>query len=504
MKNIKKDTSLLAGLILSISSAVISNFLSAPPFPLLSLIGSISSSISANFLYRLTPQKIKGWVGGTHPNDLNHNIKKLFIESIDDALSNIGILFSETNHSEEDKKNAKLLIKSQQKHLKKILSNGDKIQIGEIDVKQFLYDANEDIVNFIEAQIGSFGIADPFKSFLSQNLPFQIQLCFGEGLKNPANNNAWIAFQRMLIEDIRSEIKQMADSQQSIKEDLSDLKFEKSGFSKEQILEIHQLVELLNNKKLISIKLNEGISQSLSLIEKKANEIIYLTTNTNITVDQLKVLGENIERQNRITHTLIYFIVGIIFISSSYALFKYTNHPFTASIRIVDWKGEPNASINNFGGKITIWLGNKEQPARTIADGNVQFSDIPAKYKNKKVNIQFISSPEYESMYIKDNEIILKRGESSDLKIYIKGIDSIHGYVRNDSTKEGIDRALVSVNGASTYTDSSGKYIIHIPIEKQEIKQIIRVEKENFEESEKEKWLVGNTNPIIFDLKVIE
>jgi hypothetical protein len=277
---------------------------------------------------------------GVHPNDLNHSIKKLFVASIEEALYNISVLFSETDTSENEKKEAKLLIKTLQKQLPAMMMDEKQIQLNEPEIKQFLYEkSKEDIIcNFIENQFDAFGITESFKSFLAQNLPSQLQLCFGEGLKDPANQHAWIAFQRMLIEEVKNDIKQIVDTQQSIKEDLSDLKFEKSGFSEEQIAEVRELIKILNNKKLVEIKIKNGIDESLQSIENRANEIIKITTKTQLTVDELKTIVEKIKRQNRINHIIIIALAVCLFAVGFFIGYRAINQPFTATVQVYGWK----------------------------------------------------------------------------------------------------------------------------------------------------------------------
>ena len=326
MKNIKKDIPSIVGLVATASLAIVSGGLINPTA--MNILGSVGSNVGAslvaNFLAGFTPEKIKKWFVDVHPNDLNHSIKKLFIQSVQEALNNISILFSETQASDNEKKQAKQLIKILQNKLPDMFLNSNQIRLEESEIKHFLYekDKEEMICNFIENQFETFGITEPLKSFLAKNLPIQIQLCFGEGLKAPANHNAWIAFQRMLTEEIRNDIKQISDIQQSIKDDLSDLKFEKSGFSEKQISEIRKFTKILNDKKIIEVKIRSGVNQSLKSIESKANEIIRITTKTQLNVDELKTIIEKIRRQNRNNHIVIYAL-SVCFITLT-VIFSYS------------------------------------------------------------------------------------------------------------------------------------------------------------------------------------
>ena len=251
MKNIKKDIPAIARLLGTTAFALATGGMSGIVGGVMSsTLKHMASGVIAHFITDFTPDKINKWFKDVHPNDLNHHIKKLFVKSINEALDNIYVLFTETQASKKEKKEARQLINDLQKRLPDILLDSNQIQLDEAEIKHFLYDKDKEeaICRFIEDQFKELEISDLFKTVLSQNLPAQIQLCFGEGLKDPSNQDAWVAFQRMLTEEIRNDIKQIADTQQSIKDDLSDLKFEKSGFSEEQIGEIRQFVKILNNK----------------------------------------------------------------------------------------------------------------------------------------------------------------------------------------------------------------------------------------------------------------
>jgi hypothetical protein len=113
MKNIKKDIPAIAGLLATVSTTVISGGLVNPVvMSILGTVGSIGTGLIAN---RISNFKTEKWFENTHPDNLNHSIKKLFVESIKEALSNINILFSETQVSDNEKKEAKQLINTLQK-----------------------------------------------------------------------------------------------------------------------------------------------------------------------------------------------------------------------------------------------------------------------------------------------------------------------------------------------------------------------------------------------------
>jgi hypothetical protein len=495
----KKDLIPVAGLLATASLAVISGGLITPVLG--SVCSNIGSSLAANFLTGFTPAKIKRLFVDIHPNDLNHSIKKLFVASINDALNNIAILFSETQVSDNEKKQVKQLIKTLQKQLPSMFLNSNEIQLEEPEIKCFLYEKNKEemICRYIANHFANFGITDPFKTFLAQNLPAQIQLCFGEGLKNPDNRNAWVAFRRMLMEEIRSDIKQIADTQQSIKDDLSDLKFTKSGFSKKQIEEIRQLTEILNDKKLVEVKIKSSIDKNLKSIEDKANEIIQITTKTQLTVNELKTLTEKIKRQNRTNQIIIAILSGCLLVAAAFVAYKLINQPFTATVKVYGWENEQHNPLNGKG-SLVLTLGDKTEKAEINRQGEAVFKGILPKYNGKIVEIQIIDT-EGEPYYLPDSIIKIQKNVTTKVQLLLHGLEKLQGTVFDDISGEGLPDVSVTVAELSATTDANGYFSIEIPIEKQRTEQKILIRKDGYESLRETVSMTGEYNVVLKKVK---
>ena len=476
MRNLKKDLPAIAGLVATASLAIVSAGLVNPT------LTNIGASLASNFISGLSPQKIKRWFVGIHPNDLNHSVKKLFVESVKEALNNIIVLFSETNATKEEIKQAKELVQLLERRLPAMLMDEKQIKLEEGEIKQFLYEQGKDdvICNFVENQFDNFGITEPFKSFLAKNLPPQLQLCFGEGLKDPTNQNAWIAFQRMLMEEIRNDIKNIADTQQSIKDDLSDLKFTKSGFSKRQMDEIHEFINLLNDKKLFEVKIKSGVEQSLKSVENKANEIIKITTQTQLSIDELKVLVEKIKQQNKKNQIITFLLAICLPAIVGFAAFTLVfNQPFTATIKVFGWEGEQHNPLEGKGA-VLLTLGDKTERAEINRQGEAIFKGILPKYNGKQVAIH-ITDTEGEPYFFPDTLITIKKNNTTKVQVLLHGLEKLQGMIIDNITGEGIPNVLITIAEISETTNAQGFFSINIPIEKQKREQKIVVSKEGYE-----------------------
>ena len=161
------------------------------------------------------------------------------------------------------------------------------------------------------------------------------------------------------------------------------------------------------------------------------------------------------------------------------------DRPFTAQIQIVDWKGSTQKEnidfIKESKIKIALCYGDKITDYKTVADNKIEFSNIPAEYKNNKVKVVYETSTEFPLLAPMDS-IILKPKQIIDLKFFIKEnrLGKISGTIK-DVEKHLIKNVKIEVNDIVVFSDSLGFYCITIPLEKQELTQEITISKENFE-----------------------
>ncbi len=184
--------------------------------------------------YQLIPIRLKNIENDS--DKLNHTIKKLFINSISQALSSVYITYSkEDSVTKKEKKEARRVVEFLQKGLTDELSNNSILDINENLVTDFLYQKelsnNQDIVSYIfkKLAISEFQISESFKRCLSEKYNAYIELTFGEGLKDDVNRDAWIAFQRLLLEDLRARLVRIEEGQERIEKSILDLKDVKGG-----------------------------------------------------------------------------------------------------------------------------------------------------------------------------------------------------------------------------------------------------------------------------------
>jgi hypothetical protein len=471
MNNLKKDIPVLLGLVGAASLAFVTSGVGTPG--LLNLLGNFGVNFSSGLFMELSPGRIKRWFVDVHPDDMNHSIKKLFVSAIGEALGNIRILYEGSAASEQDKKEAKKLITGLQKSLATQLMDKTLIRLEEPEVKQFLHNntdtGNDAIVSFISDAFQRAGVSDSFGQFLSQHLAPQIQLCFGEGLKRNENHDAWVAFQRMMAEDLQASVNRI---EASLKEMQGT-----TGLSKEQTDEIRSLKELLQNPKEFRLRISKGITKSLQSIEVKANELIKTTTIIHITVKELQIIASRIERKQRQMFLTVCISIAITVVAAGAIAFHLLNQPFTTTIYIYGWEGKQHHPLDGEG-TIELLLGDKTERAEINRKGEAIFRKLLPAYKNQTVRMA-LTDTGYEPYYLQDSVVQLRKDGISEVRVMLYGLDQLEGYILNG--EKGIDGATVRVAGQSAQTDKRGYFSIIIPLEKQRRYQEVEISKEGYE-----------------------
>jgi hypothetical protein len=478
MNNLKKDIPVLLGLIGSTSLAFITSGVASPG--LLSLLGNFGINFSSSLLMGLSPERMKRWFVDVHPDDMNHSIKKLFVSSVGEALNNIRILYEGSAASEQDKEEAKKLVKSLQRSLATQLMDKTLICLEEPEVKQFLYNSNDTgngaIVSFILDALQRTGVSDSFGQFLSQHLAPQIQLCFGEGLKRSENRDAWVAFQRMMAEDLQETVNRIEASQEEIKTELSNLRQGTSGFTKKQMDEIRRLKELLQNPKKFQLAIDKGITESLQLIESKANELIRTTTEIHVTVKELQTMTKRMERKQRQIFIAVCISLAVTAAAAGFIIFYALNQPFTATIHIYGWEGKQHHPLDGKGA-VELKLGDKTERAEINSRGEAIFRKLLPAYKNQTVCIA-LTDTGYEPYYLQDSAVQLRKDGISEVRVMLYGLDQLEGFILDGN--KGIAGAKVRVAGISAQTDKQGYFSISIPPEKQRKYQEVEISKDGY------------------------
>ena len=213
-------------------------------------------------------------------------------------------------------------------------------------------------------------------------------------------------------------------------------------------------------------------------IESKANEIIKITTKTQLTVDELKTIVIKIKQQNRINQIIIYALSGCLLISISVVAYKLMNQPFTATVQIYGWENRQHNPLNGKG-TLVLTLGDKTEKAEISRQGEAFFKGIMPEYNGKSVQIH-ITDTEGEPYYLPDSIINIRKNNITNVLVLLQGLEKLEGTIYDNVSGEGLPDVSVALAGIKATTNENGVFIIDIPIEKQRKEQEIEISKAGY------------------------
>ena len=487
MKDFRKNIPTLLGFLGSASLAAVTSGITVPG--LIALSGNIGVNVASSLLMEFRLGKVMSWVIDTHPNDLNHSIKKLFIRSIQEALYNINILYSETNATKQEKKEVKKVIQTLIKELPKQLADTTQIKIGDAEVEKILKASGSDenyIVSFISKNIDALELAPSFNQFFGQHLMPQIQLCFGEGLKNPANSEAWVAFQRMTAEGIQNKLNDIEASINGLKVSSG------SAFSEKDMEDVRQLKEILQNKELIKLNIENSLTESLAAIKEKEDKLFSIAIQTNQGVIELK----QGQKKSHIFGYLSVIVPVVLVIAIAIGVFYFTtNTPFSTTIQVYGWEGKGHNPLDGKGA-LVLTLGDKTEKAEINRSGEAVFNGILPKYNGATVPV-YITDTEGEPYYLLAETVVIEKNATSPIQLLLQGLEKLQGAIYDDLSGEGLAGVLVTVADIRATTDANGNFSIDIPIEKQQKEQKIVVSKEGYDSKRETISMTGKYNAVL-------
>jgi hypothetical protein len=397
----------------------------------------------------------------SNKNTPNENIQKLVFRSINQALESVEIAYQKKNNDKKETNHQFEILRKTLKNHKDDLSK-------QFD-DNFVLDKDENLAikNFLLEKLKEKGCSEEFVDFFEQNFSKQLQHCFTKGLNN--YQDARKEFDQLCITEIRQNIKDIAKEIGSVKEDLSNLKFDNSGLSKEDIAEFKKLVDLLNDRNRVTVIINDSIALTLKSIEEKANEILKTTAKIDLNVEQLLLLAKASERREKRLTILFSVVIAFVFCGGAIVAYFALNQSFNTTILVKDWKGDILKHTEN------IYLQFGYEKSLINADGEAIFTKIPSKFNNETVKITLIP-PEYEPYYLLDSVVIISKKAVAEIRVSLKGLERLQGIVV-DEKGLGIADANVFVADISSKTNENGFFNVDIPLKKQKRTQEVEITK---------------------------
>jgi tetratricopeptide (TPR) repeat protein len=197
-----------------------------------SVIAGIGMSLG-NHIIRGGASKLKEkWLTSTN-GILNHDVQRALLRAYIKALAHLQgeyLKLYEANQLQENEKEPEKAIRALFQELteqaeQSFLPCIEKA-IKEQELKEYIYDKSEKAIDTLWDRINADKLLhtynEHFRHYLHKNLLKEVQFYFAEELKtdNRECNKAWRAFQRMLLEGIQADLKEVQAGQEIIQQDL--------------------------------------------------------------------------------------------------------------------------------------------------------------------------------------------------------------------------------------------------------------------------------------------
>ena len=220
-----------------------------------------------------------------------------------------------------------------------------------------------------------------------------------------------------------------------------------------------------------------------------------------------KLIEEIIRRIQSSWLRYILFIIFIIFMIFVYSIIIYDsfkkvsdfcNHPFTATIQIVDWCGKtnnPEIKEKEFLYGATLSLDGQQEK---LTGNTIKYTyTLPILCNKKDVRIQFNPKSEYQFMQL-DTVLHLNRKLQIYLvRMYFKGIDKITRQVIDANTGKPVIGAIAEIAGVKDTTNNEGYFTLKLPLLNQKRYQELVIRKNGYSAYRDCKLDMTLNNPII-------
>lgn len=417
----------------------------------------------------------------SHPDELNHNLQLIMQESINDALSNVRKKYHPEN--EDDR----LLVK---KFTDEIIDNTATFFIptpGEpkIFLNEVLTETHDKLTSLmteLNRKVRGRGLSDGYTDFFKAHIQTELEFAFTQNLKAPRNAEGWIAFQKIMYEDIKKDTQLILDGQTKLEQELADIK--QLNRSRARKLSEHELNVLTQfNRRLADFSevqplFNDQLNLLVSRLEQQMNEMnANLVAQRNILTDIAGYLTKERYHYQVAVFTVLllgFVIAGIILYGRS--------QPFEAGV-VIDIPASSDSWSFGDTVRITLKYGKEFQTIETKSFTPVYFRNIPGKYRNDTARI-IVSGLEGEPFrqHCDTCVYMLSTDKPMHVKLDFYHLDSFDGYVRDEDSQEVLSGAIVTIAGISSVTDSLGHFIIKLPSVKQHRFQNITIVRKGYQE----------------------
>lgn len=456
------------------------------------LINSFGSTLLHNFIGVNEIDKLKKTIRESNPEQLNNNLKKIIIESVELSIQNIRIQY-ETKLS--DKQEIKLLKSFTEDLVEEVKLLYKTFNTKDVSFYNTLQKdvGNEGIFEAFDLNADKFPVINETHSypvFFKEKFTSTLQVCFGELLKMEVNRPAYITYQREVYQNLDKSIEKIVAQNEQLLQRLIE---------KDQQVSLVQSNNTWNaiNKKVKKVNLNEidpkfeaSFNNQLVALHKKADMLIDITSSIKSELGDVKALTKDISitlNRNWISKNKIWIftIIAVLSLSLVGIIWLNTRAPFQMNVRI-----SKDASISihpqypplSKEARIRFYLPAETKEKEVTFSNEMILADLQSDLKDYKSKMELLD-PYWT---VSDDSIKLVNG---NLNIEIRPNDAlaeIKGRVLSRDGQILIENSKVSIEGLQTMTNQEGIFLMKLPIELRRIQFVLRVEKAGYKTIETE------------------
>lgn len=455
--------------------AVATEHLSHGGGPVFLVLSHLLTHIGSEFIAPIGEEIIEQFKN-KRPNELNHDIQRELIESMQDAVEGIEVLYKDKYPDKPLSKQTKNFIKKFKKEFFEEFSPKQGYTIEENELKkiiyasdskkenQFLYrDDGENTISKalnerLKEEIEKQNIDTNFSNFFIEKFLPLTQFYFGERLKHDKNGAARRAMERMLSEETLAGINKLIKIQESNESEIKNNKFlgRITKLSPHKIGQLKSLVKEWNEPQKLEVQFSNAL-------DERFNEIINQYKYLHADIISIKSHIYDIRRILSTNMRFAFITVIVCVIIATIFFVRNRTTPFGVSVILAKdkrLKDLPEYPLLKYPAKLLLLLPDgKTETALVNSNNESYFPELNSRWLNKKLPIKL------EDRYweLSSDSIILS---NERISLSIKpnnALRYISGSVFSKKDGKPIEKVEVKLEDTTIYTNIEGVYKLTLP-----------------------------------------
>ena len=439
----------------------------------LEVIGGIAGNLASNFIEKAEYNKFSKLLRETNPSELNHDLKKLVVKAIEWAVLNIQILYKKELMNDEQKAELRRFTNHLLDEVKVL---NDSLGHKEQSVQELIEMPNDDkdVFNAFNFHVSQFPVireGNHYGQFFKKHFIPNLQLCFGELLKQQKNHPAYIAYQREIYQKLNSGVEKIIERNDQILEKITSL--EKKQLYQKSNRFWRNLSRRARKRKLdvITLEFESSFNNQLDQLTNKIDLVYDYTIKIDTTVEEIKRITIGINRdlkkdwieKNKV---VIFSLAGIATVVICFFVYKNLTREFDVNISV---KKDTTLQIHDLypeidnEAKIHFYMPSETITKEITFSNEMSISELPYKFLNTTIQVE-LNDPYWElsvdTFQLNKGHLVLLRKPNGKL-------GKVYGSVMYRKPFEPVQDVKIEVEGEETKTDRNGKFELYVPIEKQ-------------------------------------